>query len=343
MPRSEMAIRMIVSGQRHRAIDVVGSILTKVGFGRTADDSVIAQSYPTRAVTIILPFPSGGPDEFVFRLVTDGLSCALGQSVIIQHHPGGASGTVGAMAVVSADPDGYTLFWSSPSPMITAPAVYKNLGYDPVKSLAPIAMTFSAPQVLTINSRIPVKSVRELVAHAKANPGKINFASPGYGTQPHLLGEMFKSMAGIDIVHVPYSSPAAAIADLLAGQVQMYFETAPIVLSHIEAGKLKALAVAAKTPLPQLPDTPTAPRVGYPRLLATYWSGILAPAGTPAHIVNKLNAAINEIMKSHEVEAGLATVGGEALTGSPKDFAAHIAAETQKWAAVARSAGVQAE
>jgi tripartite-type tricarboxylate transporter receptor subunit TctC len=204
-------------------------------------------------------------------------------------------------------------------------------------------MTFRSPQVLTINPRIPAKSVQELVTYAKANPGRINFASPGYGTQPHLLGEMFKSMAGIDIVHAPYSGPAAAIADLLAGQVQMYFEAAPVVLSHVEAGKLKALAIAAKKPLPQLPGTPTAAQIGYPRLLATYWSGVLAPAATPAHIVNKLNAAINNIMKSYEVQAGLATFGGEALRGLPQDFAAHIAAETQKWAAVAKSVGVQAE
>jgi len=331
---------MGLRGQGQRALDFVGSILTKVGFGLNARR---LESYPIRAVTIILPFPSGGPGEFVIRLVADGLSCALGQSVIIENQPGGASGTVGATAVVSADPNGYTLLWSSPSPLITAPVVYKNLGYDPVKSFAPIAMTFSAPQVLTINPRTPVTSVQELVAHAKANPGKINFASPGYGTQPHLLGEMFKSMAAIDIIHIPYRGPAAAIADLLAGQVQMYFETAPVVLPHIETGKLKALAVAAKTRLPQLPATPTASQVGYPRLLGTYWSGVLAPAGTPASIVNKLNAVINEIMKSYEVQAGLATFGGEAVIGSPQDFAVHIAAETEKWAAVATSVGIKAD
>jgi tripartite-type tricarboxylate transporter receptor subunit TctC len=335
---------MVLSGQRHRApLDVVGSILTKVGFGLKTGSSAIAQSYPTRAVTMILPFPSGGPGDFIIRVVVDGLSYALGHAVIIENHPGGASGTTGAMAVVGADPNGYTLLWSSPGALITAPVVYKNLGYNPIKSFVPIAMTFSTPQVLTINPRLAVKSVQELVAHAKANPGKINFASPGYGTQPHLLGEMFKSMAGVDIVHVPYMGPAAAIADLLVGQVQMCFEAAPVVLPHIEAGKLKALAVAAKTPLPQLPGTPTAPRAGYPRLLATYWSGVLAPAGTPASIVNQLNAVINGVMKSHEVRAALATFGGEVLIGSPQDFARHIGAETQKWVAVAKSAGVQAE
>jgi tripartite-type tricarboxylate transporter receptor subunit TctC len=334
-----MTIRMGLRGQGHRALDFVRSILTKAGFGLNARR---LESYPIRAVTIILPFPSGGPGEFVIRLVADGLSCALGQSVIIENHPGGASGTGGATAVVSADPNGYTLLWSPPSPLITAPVVYKNLGYDPVKSFAPIAMTFSAPQVLTINPRIPVKSVQELVAHAKANPGKIKFASPGYGTQPHLLGEMFKSMAGIEIVHVPYSGPAAAITDFLAGQVQMYFEAAPLLLSHIETGKLKALAIAGKKPLPQLPGTPTAAQIGYPRLLATYWSGVLAPAGTPAHIVNKLNAAINDIMKSYELRAGLASFGGEPLIGSPRDFATHIGVETQRWAALAKDVGVSA-
>src|SRR2546426_5734391 len=272
-----MTIRTALSG--HGARDLVRSILAKVGFGLDATSSAIAQSYPTRPIKIILPFPSGGPGEFIIRLVVDGLSGTLGQTVIIENRPGGASGIVGAVSVVRADPDGYTLLWSPPSPLISAPVVCQDLGYDPVESFAPVAMTFSAPQMLTINPAIPVKSVQELVAHAKANPGKIRFASPGHGTQPHLLGEMFKSTGGIDIVHVPYPGSAPAVADLLAGQVQMCFETAPILLAHIQAGRLKALAVAAKTRVPQLPATPTAPQAGYPRPLAPYLSGILSPPG----------------------------------------------------------------
>jgi tripartite-type tricarboxylate transporter receptor subunit TctC len=304
---------------------------------------VAAQSYPTRLIKLVVPGPPGGPSEIVVRTLAERLSSSLGQAVIVENRPGGANGTIGAMSVARAEPDGYTLLYSIPGPMVVAPAVYKNLGYDPVKSFAPIATIFSSPQMLALNPAVPARTVQELIAYAKANPGKINFASPGYGSQPHLLGEMFRLMTGIDILHVPYRGPGLAVADLLAGQVQMEFETIPILLPHIEAGKLRALAVADESRNPQLPDVPTTVEAGLRALQATFWSGVLAPAGTPKGVVDRLNAAINEILKSREVEAMLARLSARPKIGSPQDFVAFVAAESQKWTTVVNAAGIKAD
>jgi tripartite-type tricarboxylate transporter receptor subunit TctC len=281
------------------------------------------------------------PSEIIYRLLADRLSAKFGQAVIIENRPGGAGGTVGAAAVARAVPDGYTLLASAPSPLVTAPTIYKNVGYDPSRNFAPIALLFSSPEFLTVNSGVPAKSIRELIEYAKDNPGKLSIASVGYGTQPHLLGELFKSTAGIDIVHVPYKGNAAAMTDLLAGQVQLHFATAPDILPHVDGGKLRILAVASPSRFSQLPDVPTTIESGFPNLTGEFWSGILAPAGTPASVVNQLNAAINEIMRSPEAQLGLNKIGGEAKLGSPQDFEAFIVAETQKWSAIIKAAGVK--
>jgi len=322
---------------------VVLSAMMALSLGVGATGQVAAQSYPTRLIRLIVPGPPGGPSEIVVRTLAERLSSSLGQAVIVENRPGGANGTIGTMSVARAEPDGYTLLFSIPGPMVVAPAVYKNLGYDPVKSFTPIATLFSSPQMLALNPAVPARTVQELVAYAKANPGKINFASPGYGSQPHLLGEMFRLMTGIDILHVPYRGPGLAVTDLLAGQVQMEFETIPILLPHIEAGKLRALAMADETRNPQLPDVPTMIEAGLPGLQATFWSGVLAPAGTPKSVVDKLNAAINEVLKSKEVEAMLARLSARPKIGSPQDFAAFVAAESQKWTAVVNAAGIKAD
>jgi tripartite-type tricarboxylate transporter receptor subunit TctC len=322
---------------------VILSAMAATSLCLSAAGQVKAQSYPTRLIKLVVPNPPGGPSEIVIRTLAERLSSSLGQSVIVENRPGGANGAIGAMSVARADPDGYTLLFSNPGPMVVAPAVYKNLGYDPIKSFAPIATIFSSPQVLAVNPAVAVKTVQELVAYAKANPGKINFASPGYGSQPHLLGEMLKLIAGIDLVHVPYRSAALAVTDLLAGQVQMEFETMPLLLPHIEAGKLKALAIADATRNPRLPDVPTTIESGMPTLQATFWSGILAPAGTAERTVDKLNAAINEILKSKEIEAVLARLSAKPKIGSPQDFAAFVTAESQKWTAVVNAAGIKAD
>jgi tripartite-type tricarboxylate transporter receptor subunit TctC len=309
----------------------------------SAVGEVAAQPYPARLIKLVVPGPPGGPSEIVVRTLAERLSSSLGQTVIVENRPGGANGLIGAMSVARADPDGYTLLFTIPGPMVVAPAVYKNLGYDPLKSLAPIATIFSSPQMLVVNPAVPAKTLQELIAYAKANPGKINYASPGYGSQPHLLGEMLRLTTGIDILHVPYRGPGLAVTDLLAGQVQMEFETLPLLLPHVEAGKLRALAMADATRNPQLPDVPTTIESGVPTLQATFWSGVLAPAGTPKSIVDKLNAAINEILKSKEIEAILARLSAKPKIGSPQDFAAFMAAESQKWTAVVNAAGIKAD
>jgi tripartite-type tricarboxylate transporter receptor subunit TctC len=302
-----------------------------------------AQSYPSRPVKIIIPFGPGGPTEFIIRLVADRLTSMLGQPFVIENRPGGAGGTVGAKSVAAAEPDGYTLLFSSPGPLVTAAAVYKNLDYDPIKSFAPIAMLIYAPQMLVVHPALPARSVAELVTYAKANPGKVTFGSSGFGTQPHILGEMLKLAAGINIVHVPYRGAGQSVTDLLAGQVQMIFETTAILLPHVEGAKLRALAVATEARSPLLPEVPTTAESGYPKIIASFWSGLLAPAGTPAAIVEKVNATANEILKSKEAQAGLARLGAEARIGAPRDFAAFIAAETPRWAAIANETGIKVE
>jgi tripartite-type tricarboxylate transporter receptor subunit TctC len=306
-------------------------------------DLANAQSYPTRPITLIVAFPPGANIDIIARFLTDHLSSTLGQTVILDHRPGGAGGTVGTKSVADADPDGYTLLLSPPGALVVAPALYKHLGYDPATSFAPIATLFTSPQLLAVNPAVPANSMQELVAYAKANPGKIAFASPGYGTQPHLLGEMLRLQTGVDIVHVPYKGPAQAITDLLAGQVQMYFETIALLLPHVEAGKLKALAVADAERSPHLPAAPTTTESGFPKLQATYWSGVLAPNGTPTSVIRKLNETINAILQSPELQATLDKLNARPKIGSPQDFAAFMTAERQKWTDVVTRAGIKVE
>jgi tripartite-type tricarboxylate transporter receptor subunit TctC len=305
-----------------------------------ATEPAAAQTYPNRPVKIIMPFAPGGPTEFIIRLVADRLTAVMGQAFIVENRPGGAGGTVGAKSVAVAEPDGYTLLFSSPGPLVTAAAVYKNLDYDPIKSFAPIAMVIYAPQMLVVHPSIPANSVQELVAYAKSNPGKVAFGSSGYGTQPHMLGEMLKLTANIDIVHVPYRGAGQSVTDLLAGQVQMIFETTAILLPHVEGGRLRALAVATEGRSPLLPGVPTTAESGYPKLLASFWSGLLAPAGTPPAIVDKLNGAINEALKAPDMKQLIAKFGSELRIGSPQDFATFLAGETRKWADAAKAANI---
>jgi tripartite-type tricarboxylate transporter receptor subunit TctC len=303
--------------------------------------SFAAETYPARIIKVIVPFPPGVPSEIIYRLVAHRLSTKFGQPVIIENRPGGAGGTVGAAVVANAEPDGYTLLASAPSPLVTAAALYKNLGYEPSSSFAPIALLFTSPELLAVNSALPAKSLQELVSYVKSRPGRINFASAGYGTQPHLLGEMLKSAADIDIVHVPYKGNAAAITDLLAGQVQMYFATPADILPYIGGGQVRVIAVADAVRFLQLPDVPTTVESGFPSLTAKFWSGILAPSGTSATVVDQLNLAINEIMLAPEARLALNQIGGQAEPGTSQDFKGFITMETQKWSAIIRATGVK--
>ena len=314
--------------------------LTAAGSGLNVASSA-AENYPKKMIKVIVPYPPGVPSEIIYRLLADQLSAKFGRPVIIENRPGGAGGTVGAAAVANAEPDGYTLLACAAGPLVTAAALYKNLGYEPSRSFAPIAMLFTSPNLLAVNSALPTKSLQELVGYVKSKPGKISFASVGYGTQPHLLAEMLKSEAGIDIVHVPYRGNAAAVTDLLAGQVQVYFGTPADILPYVGGGKVRAIAVADTLRFPQLPDVPTTVESGFPNLTAEFWSGVLAPAGTPASILDQLNVAINEIMRSPDARLALNQIGGKAKLGSPEDFKAFITTESQKWSAIIKATGVK--
>jgi len=296
-----------------------------------------AQPYPNHPIKMIVPFAPGGADVMA-RLVGDQITAALGQPVVIENRPGGAGGTVGTKFVTTADPDGYTLTLASPGPITVAPAVNKNLDYDPLRQLTPVAMIAATPFVMTIHPGVPANTVLEFVAYAKANPGKVNYASPGFGTSSHLFGELLKQRTGIEIVHVPYRGATPAIADLLAGQVQLFIDNVRNVQTFIQARRLRALAVTSEQRYAEMPGLPTMAEAGVPGLVGFYWNGVLAPAGTPAPIIEKLNMVINEGLRSRGGLASIARLGMEPRLGSPQDFAKLIVQEHQYWAAVARAA-----
>ena len=300
-----------------------------------------AQNYPSRPVRVVVPFAPGGVDVTA-RIVSDRVAAALGQPFIIENRPG-AGGSLGAKVVTSAEPDGHTLMFSTPGPVVVSPVIYKNAGYDAVKSFAPVAIVSQSPLMLVVHPTVPVKTVRELVDYAKANPHKVHFPSPGFGTQPHLVGEMFKSLTGADITHVPYRGSAPAITDLLAGQMQMYFDNFANVLGHVESGRLRALAVTGEARNPPLADVPTMTESGFGGIEATYWNGLLAPAGTPPAIVARLNSLVNKALGLPEVRAALLKLGSVPKTGTPEEFAAFIAAESKLWSQVVRDANIKAE
>lgn len=302
-----------------------------------------AQTYPTRAIKIVIPFPAGGPTDVLARLLADKMSPMLGQNIIIESRPGGAGGMVGAKAVAGSDPDGYTLLLSQVGALTISPSVNKAPDYDPLKLFAPVALAAISPQILAVTPGLPVKSVAELIAYAKANPGKVNFASAGTGTQPHLLGELLKIVGGFSMTHVPYRGSAPAITDLLAGQVQLIFDTPVVLLSHIQAGKLRALAVTTDTRMSQLPDVPTMKELGYPRLATYLWTGLLAPAHTPQAIVDKINATLTEAEKAPDLKANLEKLGAEPKAMTAAEFTAFMTEETRKWTDVVEQAGIKVQ
>jgi tripartite-type tricarboxylate transporter receptor subunit TctC len=300
----------------------------------------IAQSYPDKPIRLIVPFPPGGPTDFMARLVAQHLSASVGQ-VIVENRPG-AGGTIASKAVASADADGHTLLYGSSATLGIAPALYKNVDYDPTKSFAPIALVSRVPFILVIAPSIPAKTPAEFIAYARANPGKLNFGA-GIGTPPHLVGELFKVATGTEIVFVPYKGAAAAMTDLLAGQTQMTIEGATTVLPHIAAGRVKALAVMSTERLAEIPDVPTMLESGYSGFPQTSWTGVLAPAGTPPAVVGRLNAAINDGLRSPEMRANFTKFGAAAKIGSPQDFATFIAAEVPIWAALVKASAAKIE
>jgi tripartite-type tricarboxylate transporter receptor subunit TctC len=301
-----------------------------------------AQPYPAKPIKLVVPFGPGGPTDVSARLVAQVVQSTLGQSVVIENRPG-AGGATGTKAVAGAEPDGYTLLIGTSATLGVVPALVKNPGYDPIKSFVAVGKVADSTLVLVVPPDFPAKSVQDFVTYAKTHPGTLSYASAGAGNQTQLLAELFKSKAGIEAVHVPYKSGAEMVTATLSGQVQMSFPDISILLPLIREGKLKALAVSSAARHPQLPDVPTMVESGIPDFVMTFWSGVVAPAGTPPAIVAALNAAISDGLKSRAVSESLAKVGSQASPGSPDDFARFIAAETVKWSAVARIAGIHAE
>jgi len=320
-----------------RAVPIILASALIVG----ASLAATAQNYPTRVIRLIVPFPPGGPTDVIARIVANSASPLLGQTMVVENKPGGAAGTVGTRVVLAAEPDGYTLLVSIAGSLAIAPSLYK-LDYDPLKDLVPIAIVEQSPQVLTVNPAMP-NSLAEFIAYARRNPGKINMASPGIGTLPHVLGEFLQLVSNIKLAHVPYRGAGPAIIDLLSGQMQVMFNNPSVVLAHIETGKLRALGVSTEARFAQLPDVPTFVEQGYPRLSATEWLGMLAPAGTPGPIVQKLNAAVNQAMQTPEARASMQKLGVESKAVTPEEFRIFLTAEIKKWTQVVAEAGIKGE
>ena len=299
-----------------------------------------AQSYPSKPVKLVVPYTPGSPVDVLARVVMQPLSTRLGQTIVIDNRPG-AGTTIGTKAAASAEPDGYTLLIGATSFIISA-TLYPNLDYDPVKSFAPVAMLANSPQVMVIAPSVPAKTVPEFVAHAKANPGMLNFGF-GLGTLPQILGESFKALTGTDIASIPYKGGAQAVTDMLGGRIHMNFGTQATLLPLIQQGKIRALAVTTETRVKDLPDVPTMIESGLPQLTLGFSAGILAPAGTPTAIVEKLHGEINDAMKSPELAASMAKLGFEPKFWSAQQYAAFLADEMKRWPPLVRASGVQPE
>ena len=301
-----------------------------------------AQPYPARPVKMIVPFPPGGPVDVAARLIAQDLPRRLGQSVIVENRAG-AAGSLGAKMAASADPDGYTLLCGNISTLVVLPAVTNNRDYDPSRVFAPVAKLAQNYEVLVVNPAFSVRSVPELVAHAKANPGKLNYGSAGVGNATHLAAEMFKLKTGVDIVHIPYKGAAEAITGVLSRQVDMFFGDIGGILPQLQEGTLRALAISSANRSALVPDLPTMIESGVPDYVVLTYTGVVAPAGTPASIIEKLNSAINASLISPEVAAAFAKLGAELRPASPADFAAFLVAETRRWSDLVKTANIKAE
>ena len=304
--------------------------------------AALAQSYPSRPVRLIVPFPPGGSTDILARALGQKLAEGLGQAVVIDNRPG-AGGSIGADAAAKAAPDGHTLMMGHLGTLAVNPSIYKNLPYDPVKSFAPVSLMAMVPSVLVVNPQVPAANAAELIAYAKANPGKLAYGSAGAGSTSHLTTEYFKLATGTDILHVPYKGIGPMLTDLISGQLSMGLNGAPAVMPHVNSGRLRALAVSGLKRLESLPQIPTLDEAGVKGFDASGWYGIVAPAGTPREIVMRLNAEIRRAMRTLDLLARLDNEGATSAPGSPEEFAAFIVSEIARWAAVLKRAGIEAQ
>lgn len=302
--------------------------------------SALAESYPIKSIRLIVPFPPGGATDTLARTIGQKLSDRWMQPVVIDNRPG-AGGSIAAEVAAKAAPDGYTLFMGTAGTQCINPALYAKLPYDPGNDFSPVVLVAYVPNILVVHPSVPATSVEELIALAKAKPGQLNFASVGNGSGPHLAMELFKSMAGIDMVHIPYKGSAPALADLLSGRVALMFDAMASSLPHVKAGTLRALAVTGVKRSAVAPDVPTVAEAGLPGYEINPWFGVFAPAGTPAEVVAKLSGEITKILNMPDVRELLIGQGLEPVGGSPEQFSAHVGSEMKKWASVVKRSGAR--
>jgi tripartite-type tricarboxylate transporter receptor subunit TctC len=305
-----------------------------------APSPAAAADYPDKPIRLVVPFPAGGGADTLARLIMPRVGQALGTAIVIDNKPG-AGGNVGAELVARAAPDGYTLLYGTNGTHAINQTLYGSLRFDPVKDFAPVSRMTMIAAMLFVNPELPVNSTSALIQYAKANPGKVNFASAGNGTTSHLAGELFRTMAGIDIVHVPYRGGAAAAADVISGQCQMMIDVMPNAYPLVKGGRVRGLAVSTAQRFPGAPEYPTIAESGLPGFEVAAWDGVLAPAGTPPAVIDRLNGAIRQALEDPQVRDSLIAHGAVPVPGSPEAFARHIAAESEKWARVVRQSGAK--
>ena len=298
-----------------------------------------AQSYPVKPVRFVVPYPPGGPTDILGRAVAQALGESVGQPVIVDNKPG-ASGMIGAEQVAKAAPDGYTILVNASIHVIN-PSLYSKTSFDAMKDFVPVSQIASVPLILVVGQSVPANSVKELIALAKASPGKLTFASSSVGAAPHLAGELLKRMAGVDIVHVPYKGSGPATADLIGGHVTMMIDSMPSSIAHVKAGKLKVLGVSTAKRISALPDTPTIAESGLPGFDIATWYGVWAPAGTPKEIVNRLSGEIAKALKRADLKERLAGLGAEPVGSTPAEFAAYCESEFKRWGRVVKESGAK--
>jgi tripartite-type tricarboxylate transporter receptor subunit TctC len=308
---------------------VLGATLALSGSFAAADD------YPTRAGRLIVPYTPGGNTDLLGRVIAQGLQSASGHAMVVENRAG-AAGTIGTDLVAKSKPDGYTLLLASFGNILTAGSLYRSLAYDPVNDLMPVGLVATPQTVIVAHPQLPFTDVKGLITYANANPGKLNYGSSGNGSSNHLFGALFASMAGVEMTHVPYKGSGPAINDVLAGQIQLSFAPFPLVLEHIKAGKLKAIAVTGSSRHPLLPATPTVAEAGVAGYEALGWFALMAPANTPKPVVDKLNRELNRIIQQPEVKATLAKEGAEPVGGTPEAASRSMVEETKKWSALVK-------
>ncbi len=301
-----------------------------------------AQSYPNRPIKVVVPFPPGGPTDGLARIISDRLGAVLGEPIVVENK-GGAGGGIGGKFVAEAEPDGYTILMSPGGALTTGPVINPKIGYDPAKVFAGVAQLIETPIIIEVNPDLPVHSMAELLAYAKANPGKLKWGSQGFGTAPHLLIELFKLETGTNVIHVPYRGSGPLLNAILGGEVQIIADPSTTSLPHIEAGKLRPIAIAGDTRAARLPNVPTVVEAGFPYLMSPFWLAVTAPAATPREIITKLNGAFRQALAVPETRARLAKLDAEVKIGTPEDVDKMLADERAKWSKVVKSANLKVE